>query len=222
MPTRTLAVLAAVLTACVVSAAAEPSRQPRVLLIGDSIAGYYRPYVADFLKDRVNVDYSGNIGDTRNGLERIDGLIAKGPWDVIHFNWGLHDVKPVTGRRNNVPLEDYVKNLRELVKRMKATKARLIFATTTPVGPRAARRNEDVVRYNAAALEVMKEEKIAVDDLYAVAAPIREKIQHTDNVHFKPYYKDPPPQNDDENGCKILGKAVADSILKVLNAGAKK
>ena len=195
--------------------------KPRVLLIGDSIAGYYKPYVIDFLKDKVDIGYSGNIGDTRNGLKRIDSLIAKGPWHVIHFNWGLHDVKPVKGRRNNVPIEEYEKNLRELVRRMKATKAKLIFATTTPVGPRAARRNQDVIRYNAVALKVMKDEKLAVNDLYALAEPIREKIQHTDNVHFKPYYKHPEPENEDEKGSKILGKAVAESIRKALQ-GKKK
>jgi len=192
--------------------------QPSVLLIGDSIAGYYRPYVVKFLEGKADITYSGNIGDTRNGLKRIDRLIAKGPYHVIHFNWGLHDVKPVKGRKNNVPIEEYEKNLRELIRRMKQTKAKLIFATTTPVGPRAARRNKNVIRYNAVALKIMKEEKIAVNDLYALAEPIREKIQYKDNVHFKPYYKHPEPENEDEKGSKILGKSVARSILKALAA----
>ena len=56
---------------------------------------------------------------------------------------------------------------------MKKTKAKLIFATTTPVGPRAARKNADVIRYNAAARKVMQAEKVPINDLYAIAAPIR-------------------------------------------------
>lgn len=194
-------------------AGAAERRLPRVLLIGDSICGYYKPYVVQFLKGRAEVVHGGHAADTRFGLAHIDRWLAKHKADVIHFNWGLHDLKK---KGTQVPVEDYEKNLRELVRRMKATNAKLVFATTTPVGPRAARRNSDVIRYNAAALKVMKAEDVAVNDLYAVAFPIREKIQHTDHVHFKPYKGHPEPENDQENGSKILAKAVARSILKVL------
>ena len=27
------------------------------------------------------------------GLEKLKSWLGKGKWDVIHFNWGLHDLK---------------------------------------------------------------------------------------------------------------------------------
>ena len=124
---------------------------------------------------------------------------------MIHFNWGLHDLKK---KGTQVPIEEYEKNLRELVRRMKATKAKLICATTTPVGKRAARRQEDVKRYNAVARKVMAEEGVPVDDLYALARPQLDRIQKKDNVHFE------------DAGCEALAGAVARSIVAVL-AGRK-
>ena len=34
----------------------------------------------------------GNGRDTGYGLEMIDAWLEDGPWDVIHFNWGLWDL----------------------------------------------------------------------------------------------------------------------------------
>lgn len=90
---------------------------------------------------------------------------------MIHFNFGLHDAKlPPEGVRH-APPEVYEKNLRELVKQMKATDAKLIFATTTPVpnggNLRPTRRFGSVDQYNVLALKVMKEMDVAIDDLNA-------------------------------------------------------
>ena len=51
---------------------------------------------------------------------------------MIHFNWGLHDLKIMADGKRQVEPEDYEKNLRALVAKMKATGAKLIWATTTP------------------------------------------------------------------------------------------
>ena len=76
------------------------------------------------------------------GAEQIEKWLGDGKWDVIHFNFGLHDLKFVDEKGMNtspekgklqVPIEDYKKNLDALVSRMKKTGAKLIFATTTPV-----------------------------------------------------------------------------------------
>ena len=67
---------------------------PRVLLIGDSISiGYNLPPRA-LLKGKVNLHrIPTNGGPTIKGLEQIDTWLGKKKWDVIHFNWGLHDLK---------------------------------------------------------------------------------------------------------------------------------
>jgi len=179
--------------------------KPRVLLIGDSVCTYYTPFVKSGVGTRADVRRSGHLADTRYGLEHIGKYLDGDPYDVIHFNWGLHDVKPVKGRKNNVPVEEYEKNLRELVRRMKKTGAKLVFATTTPVGPRAARKDADVVRYNEAALRVMQTEDVPVNDLYALIHPQRDALQLNEGVHFT------------EKGNRIIGEAVAAKILEALN-----
>ena len=64
--------------------------------------------------------------------------MGKTRWDVIHFNWGLWDLcyrhpkSKVQGRRDKArgtlttPLEQYEKNLDQLVVRLKKTKAKLM------------------------------------------------------------------------------------------------
>ena len=85
--------------------------------------------------------------------QRIDYYLAHGPFDIIHFNWGLHDLK-----HGGIPLEKYLGNLSILIDRMEATGAKLIYATTTPVPPvnKAKRTPESVIKFNAAAIELMK------------------------------------------------------------------
>jgi len=170
---------------------------PRVLLIGDSISGGYKTYVAEAMKDVAEVSHSGNASSTRNGLKILPGLL-KTKYDVIHFNWGLHDVK-IIGQ--SVPVEEYERNLRELVKQLKASGARLVWASTTPVGPGVGDIDAEVVSYNAVAKKVMDENKIPIDDLYALAKPQLDKIQKNDRIHFE------------DEGYKILAKSVVESIL---------
>jgi len=70
--------------------------------------------------------------------------------------------------RQWVPVEQYEPNLETLVQRLKQTGARLIWCTTTPVPEGATGRVPgDEVKYNAAALRVMRAEGVPVDDLNA-------------------------------------------------------
>jgi len=173
---------------------------PRVLLIGDSISIGYTLPVRELLKGKANVHrVLTNCGPTK-GPEKVDAwLVDKRTggekWDVIHFNFGLHDLKhsddkgtlvPVTkDSKRQVSPEDYEKNLRAIVGKLKATGAKLIWCSTTPV-PEGARGRVpgDEVLYNEIALKIMKEHNIAVDDLYAFAKPRLDKIQNKADVHF--------------------------------------
>src|SRR5262249_9056899 len=106
---------------------------PRVLLIGDSISIGYTPPARKLLAGTANVPrIPTNGGPTINGLKNLDKWLGDGKWDVIHFNWGLHDLRTDEKGKHQVPLDEYEKNLRTLVKRLKATKAKLIWASTTP------------------------------------------------------------------------------------------
>ncbi|MBE7539244.1 MAG: SGNH/GDSL hydrolase family protein [Opitutaceae bacterium] len=175
---------------------------PRVLLIGDSISLGYTPFVRDSLRGVANVHrIPDNGGPTIRGLALLDEWLGTTRWDVIHFNWGLHDLKRVEGGYVQVPIADYERNLCTLVARLKASGAKLVFAMTTPVPIRTSNRVEtDVVAYNAIALKVMTAAKVPVDDLHAFAFPRLAQIQLRANVHFT------------SEGYRELSKAVVATI----------
>ena len=152
---------------------------PRVLLIGDSVSRAYTQDVRSKLAGKANIHRAPeNCGPTKNGLKKLDIWLGTGHWDVIHFNFGIHD--------RNTPPEEYEKNLRELVARMKATKARIIWATTTPTPPNAkdypAGRIE---KLNEVAAKIAAENGLLVDDLYTHILPSLAEDQNPGDVHFK-------------------------------------
>ncbi len=185
---------------------------PRVLIIGDSISIGYTLEVRRLLEGKANVlRIPVNGGPTTNGMKNLDAWLGTGKWDVIHFNWGLHDLKRMKDGKMNtagewqVAPDAYKGNLEALVGKLKATGAKLIWATTTPV-PKGAngRVKGDEVKANVLAAEVMKANGVAVDDLYAKVLPGLPQHQLSRNVHF----------NDD--GYAFLAKQVAGSILEAL------
>ena len=132
-------------------------------------------------------------------------------WDIIHFNWGLHDLildtmDPIKKRRvQHTGLKKYEENLNILTELLQHTQATLIWGTTTPITEgSASRRTEDVKRYNEVALRVMKNKVIQVNDLYACVFGNIRNLQIPKNAHFK------------EQGYEILGGEVANEIRKVI------
>jgi len=187
---------------------ADDPKLPRVLLIGDSISIGYTVPARNLLKGKANLHrIPANGGPTTNGLAHLNQWLGDGKWDVIHFNWGLHDLKFMADGKQQVETNAYGQNLRELVRRLKATGAKLIWATTTPVpdGVNPPRKNADVVAYNDIARRIMGENQIAVNDLYSFALPQLAEIQQPANVHFT------------AQGSAVLAKQVAASIEKALS-----
>lgn len=194
---------------------AETPGLPRVLLIGDSISMGYTVPVRERLAGKANVlRPAENCSESANGVKKIDAWLGAAKWDVIHFNFGLHDVKyldpdgkyvtPDKGKQV-ASTADYEKNLRTLVARLKQTGAKLIFATTTPVPSQSSGRVEhDELRYNEVAVRVMKELGVAIDDLHTVATAKQATIQLPHNVHFTP------------EGYNVLAEAVVATIKPAL------
>ena len=158
-----------------------------------------------------------NCQGTTFGVQHIDEWLGDTKWDVIHFNFGLHDLKHVdaeTGKNSQKPEDpqqadpkQYKKNLKVIVKSLKATNASLIFATTTPYpdkpgGPLRTADQPEI--YNKVALKIMKKNKVMIDDLYAFTLPRLEELQQSNNVHFT------------KEGSMKLAEQVVKSILKVL------
>ena len=181
---------------------------PRVLIIGDSISiGYTQP-VRDLLKGKANVHrIPQNGGPTKLGVQKIDAWLGTGKWDVIHFNWGIHDLKFMPDGKRQVEPAEYEQNLRALVMKMKATGAKLIWATITPipsgelVPPRSF---GEVAEYNAIARRVMTENGITIDDLNVAITPQLATLQKPKDVHFLP------------EGSAFLGREVAKSVEAAL------
>jgi acyl-CoA thioesterase-1 len=179
---------------------------PRVLLIGDSISMGYTLPVREALAGKANVHRpSENCGPTIRGIERLDAWLGQGHWDVIHFNFGLHDVRIDNGSQQ-VHLEPYEKHLRTMVDRLKKTGAILIWCSTTPVPETSTppRKQSDVIAYNEAARKIMEENHIRIDDLYGFALPRLVEIQRPNNVHFTP------------EGSKVLARKVVASIEEAM------
>lgn len=177
---------------------------PRVLLIGDSISiGYTQP-VRDLLKGKANLHrIPANGGPTINGLKSLKAWLGTGKWDVIHFNFGIHDMKFMEPDKQQVPPEAYEKNLREIVKQLQATGAKLIWATTTPIpdGELNPKRTFDKVpTYNTIATKVMTEAGVTINDLNAAITPHLARLQNPKDVHFT------------KEGSEFLAKEVAAKI----------
>lgn len=191
---------------------------PRVLLIGDSISIGYTLDVRRALKDVANVHRPlTNCGPTTKGVKELSGWLGSDKWDVIHFNFGLHDLKWMgpngenlaqpnqAGNQPQVSIEDYKKNLETIVRELKKTDAVLIWRNTTPV-PKGARGRVvgDSLKYNAAALEVIKGHNIQVDDMYRYSLAKQSQIQKPKNVHYT------------REGSAFLGAKVAEVIRRAL------
>lgn len=201
--------------------------RPRVLIIGDSISYGYLPFVRAALSNRMDIIHApGNSAATVTGLKRLDTWLGNKKWDVIHFNFGLHDMKyvnpasadsdmaelvPVNKGTQWVPVEQYEPNLLRLVQRLKKTGAKLIWCTTTPVPDGVVGRvpgNEIV--YNAAALRVIRSEGIPIDDLHALVGSPEHRLAmggKPRDVHYT------------DAGSKVLAAAVVNAIETALDAG---
>ena len=186
----------------------------RVLLIGDSIRAHYQEEVKEQLGEayevmtpQVNCRFSSYV------LNSLRFWLAECPNpDIIHWNAGLWDTAILYHEDGCfTALEEYVANMKKILRELKKTGATIIFATTTPVsddkklfpGPMPpAHDNADIVRYNEAVLQEFEKENVIVNDLFSLI-----------NVEKKRYLKD-DKIHPNEEGCKLLGKAVADIIRK--------
>ena len=151
---------------------------PRVLLIGDSVSRAYTQTVRKELSGIANVHRApANCGPTSTGLKKIDVWLGDGKWDVIHFNFGIHD--------RATPLADYANRLEQLVERMQQTGAKLVWASTTPIPDVADKYSaESIVQRNAAAADLMQKHGVAIDDLFTAIMPRLAELQNSNDVHF--------------------------------------
>lgn len=187
---------------------------PRVLLIGDSISMGYTLPVRERLDGVANVHrIPANGGPTTRGLQNIDKWLGEGDWDLIHFNWGIHDLRHMEDGEAQVGADDYEKNLRALVERLKKTGAALVWATITPIPENPLindRHFDDENAYNRIATRIMEENGIPINDLHAWMLPRFEEFQVPDDLHYQP------------DGSEHLADKVAEEIAKRLHPSGEK
>jgi lysophospholipase L1-like esterase len=185
-----------ILAASMFTIAASRKKIKNVLIIGDSISIGYTPFVEQALAPDVAITHNpGNGGSTVRGVEKIDEWLDNREWDVILFNFGLHDLVhkdennkyDVQNGKLSVPLEEYESNLEIIAARLRETTATLLFVTTTMVPENSAgRKTGDPEKYNEVALKVMKRNGIGVVDLYTPSLTIHPQNSKPGNVHYTP------------------------------------
>lgn len=229
---RCLAFVTLLVLPALAGAQPKPAPKPQVLLMGDSIRLGYAPLVTKKLDGAADVfGFPENGGDTNSTLKQLDGWVkdGKGPFAappspdalpplIVHFNCGLHDLKfSKKGAAHQVPVDDYERNLRLIVAKLRARTPHVYFATTTPIvdDRHAARKadfdrfDKDVKAYNERALKVMRELNVPVSDLDRI---VRDggpaDLLGKDGTHYTPA------------GNERLADAVTDCVrrkLKLLN-----
>lgn len=165
---------------------------PRVLLIGDSVSRAYTQTVQKALKGKANVHRApANCGPTARGLQKMDIWLGDGKWDFIHFNFGIHD--------RNTKINDYTDRLEQLIQRLQKTKAKLIWANTTPIPdvPKKRFTAASIIERNIAAAKLMAKHNIPINDLFSAISPRLKELQNPDDCHFT------------GNGNAFLGRHVA-------------
>lgn len=169
---------------------------PRVLLIGDSISRGYTLAVRRALAGKANVHRApANCGSTAAGLKKLPVWLGEGKWDIIHFNFGIHD------RMSGEAV--YAANLEQIVGELEKTGAKLIWARTTPPASGDNKEKftpEQCERVNRIADAIMRKHGIPLDDLHAVVSPRLAELQNKNDVHFN------------SAGYSILGNQVAAEI----------
>ncbi len=125
--------------------------------------------------------------------------------DVIHWNNGLWDVSMYADGQLFTPLDQYVATMSRIADFLLRNAKTVFFATTTPVtAVHPAIKNEDIARYNAAVVPVLREKGLLIDDLNAVvSADIGRYVRRDDNIHLT------------EDGIAVCAEAVAEAIRKV-------
>lgn len=157
---------------------------PHVLLVGNSITRAYYPEVAELLRGDAYVSLlatSKSLGDPAL-LRQVAEALREADYDVVHFNNGLHG----WGYSERQYAKDFPALLRVL--RKGAPKARLVWATTTPV--RCGERMEEfapetprIRERNRIAARCIDGRDIAVDDLYGLMENRPEYYEGGDGIH---------------------------------------
>ena len=165
-----------------------------ILLIGDSIRIGYDKAVQKSLQGIANVYYPDEncrfAAYTLRNLHEYKKLLGNEAVNLIHWNAGLWDCLRLFEEEPHTPIDVYAYYIERICIRINKLfpEAKVIFATCTRVQSEKMavdfkRYNEEIEKYNEAALAVVRKYGFAINDLYAVSASLPEEA-HSDAVHY--------------------------------------
>lgn len=179
---------------------------PKVFVVGDSISMHYGPYLEKsltgfFIYDRKKGSENGldnpigaNGGDSNMVVSYLKELKENPNFqtDYLMVNCGLHDIKRDSENSNpQISLEQYSKNLYEIISISKEISAKLIWINSTPVIDSVhnskigfIRYNEDIIKYNSESHKIMNKMKIPVIDNFTFTKKFIPE-GYIDHVHYK-------------------------------------
>ncbi len=187
----------------------------KIMLIGDSIRIGYEDSVRRELKGYAEViTDQDNGGNSRNVQEHIAEWVDGRQLDIVHINTGLHDLRrPFDTGMPVVPLDEYRDNVTTISRIVREnTRARLIWATTTPIdeGKHTVCHTEigdflrlaaDIPLYNEVLFDLSKSLEFELNDLNRVVTDAGlDNIVTPDGAHFT------------DEGYALLGREVAGVI----------
>lgn len=180
-------------------------RQPKVLLIGNSITRLYYPYVEAQLHGSACVARycsSKALGDP-SLLDELTSYLRQYHFDIVHFNVGMHGFD-----YSEQEYSDAIPALYNLIKRYEPG-AKLIWANTTPVmageGMKAyAAKTARIKERNRIADEFFKDKPVLINDLFSIMAGHPEYYVGGDGTHMN------------KVGAEALAKQVSKTIADFL------
>jgi len=164
----------------------------RVMLIGDSIRLGYQDKVAALLGGEATLNSPAeNCRFSAYTLFNLPAWVPGDDFDVIQWNNGQWDTCYMPDGKIHTPLNIYLELQKRIATILLKKSRRLIFATTTPVWPEQfasgamhPRRNEDILDYNRAAVDLLSGLGVEINDLNS---PIGEDVKRyisDDMVHL--------------------------------------
>ena len=128
--------------------------------------------------------------------------------DIIQFNAGGWDICNINDDGELfTSLEEYKENIKRIAKCLLKITPKLIFATTVPVRKENPYNdNKDIDQYNTAAIEVLKEFNVYINDLNCLLRDdIERYIRADDMLHLT------------RDGIEVCSKQVLDCIHQLIN-----
>ena len=171
----------------------------KVLLLGDSIRMGYQHYAKEALAGEYEVLYPEDNGRfAAYTLWQVNQELKHHPdIELVHFNngyWDMNIEAPMTEPIH--PVEEYVSFLRRIVTLCRQCGAQVVFATTVPLLEDGAAgdntgvqgtinyKSDWVTTYNAAAVALMEELQVPVNDLYALCMEDERRYKCEDLLHL--------------------------------------